>query len=411
MSVYSRWYKDGTIAATNGSPNVTGSNTYWATAGLNPGDIVKIGGVDYELLSVEDNTHITLATNFKGNTASGLGYSIVRNFTATSSAKVAAQAAGLMGDFERYIDKEMQKINGKSAYEVAVANGYTGTAAQWLESLKAAGEWSNASERITALEGTTATHTNSIATLDTKIAPFKSSSYIAHRLIYRGKNLGDTFTAAQSAAIRAGNFSDFYIGDYWRINNTNYFIVDIDYWLKAFNKDQNKAHHLVIMPGKYFEVPFIESGDLSGGYYNSYVRTQFIPEYEAKLAEIFGEDHLLRRYDLICNSVNANGDLSWVQVTDSCAEVLSWRMVMPSTQSLSMATHWASYHPHQFAYFQLAGPCSDISGNPWSIYYREAKNLTNIYRRVWGNPLNWAVANPSADGYDNKWTWLYFTLY
>lgn len=35
-----------------------------------------------------------------------------------------------------------------------------------------------------------------------------------HNALYRGKYLGDSLTAAQSAAIRAGTFEDLYIGDY-----------------------------------------------------------------------------------------------------------------------------------------------------------------------------------------------------
>ena len=183
MSNYTRWYKEGTIAVTKGSAAVVGTNTYWNTAGLNPGDIVKIAGVDYELASVTDNTHLTLASNYAGATASGLTYSIVRNFTATSGAQVAAQAAGLMGDVERYIDSDMQKINGKSAYEIAVANGYTGTQAQWLESLKAAGEWSSAKTRLdTDEEAITALQTLT----DNRTI---SNNAWAHKCIYRGEIL------------------------------------------------------------------------------------------------------------------------------------------------------------------------------------------------------------------------------
>ena len=36
-----------------------------------------------------------------------------------------------------------------------------------------------------------------------------------HNSIFRGKNLGDTLTAAQSAAIQANTFDDLFVGDYW----------------------------------------------------------------------------------------------------------------------------------------------------------------------------------------------------
>ena len=171
---YTRWWRDGTIAVTNNSNAVVGTSTYWATANINPGDIMKINGVDYEVHSVTDDTHLTLATNYTGEAASGLGYAIIRNFTSTTNAKVATQTSELMYDFAHFIDNEHSTITGKSAYEVARDNGYVGTESQWLdtltaygvakkggyagtqaewlESLKAAGEWDNASARLTDLE-------------------------------------------------------------------------------------------------------------------------------------------------------------------------------------------------------------------------------------------------------------------
>ena len=143
MSNYTRWYTDGEASPTNGSTTVTGKGTYWSSAGLNPGDMMTFdnGATFYEVAAVNSDTSITLGRAYGGNTSSGIAYAIVRNFTATMPSKIAAQTAELLGDFRKYIDTDMQKLTGKSAYEIAKANGYTGTEAQWLESLKAAGEW------------------------------------------------------------------------------------------------------------------------------------------------------------------------------------------------------------------------------------------------------------------------------
>lgn len=37
---------------------------------------------------------------------------------------------------KKYIDGSVQQTTGKSAYEIAVENGYTGTQTEWLDSLK-----------------------------------------------------------------------------------------------------------------------------------------------------------------------------------------------------------------------------------------------------------------------------------
>ena len=167
MSTYTRWYREGTVSATAGSNVITGTDTYWETAGLNAGDILKISGTDYEILGVTDNTHLTIAGTYNGTSITDASYSIVRNFTAHMPSRIAAQVSELLLDFTKYIDTNMQSIHGKSAYEVAVQNGYTGTEAEWLESLKAAGEW---------------------AELDARTDYFKSINWWTRNNLFRGKH-------------------------------------------------------------------------------------------------------------------------------------------------------------------------------------------------------------------------------
>ncbi len=73
------WYKTGTTTFTNGSPTVVGASTFWVDAGvLNPGDIVAApDGKFYEILSIQSNTGLTLASNYLGTTASGAAYAIM----------------------------------------------------------------------------------------------------------------------------------------------------------------------------------------------------------------------------------------------------------------------------------------------------------------------------------------------
>lgn len=244
---YTRWYRVGTANLTQGSKNITGSATYWLTAGLNPGDLFTIDGAQfYEVDSVTDNTHITLKTAYAGASVSGAGYSIVRNFTASLPAKIAANTAELLGDFAKYIDTDLQSIHGKSAYEVAVsngfvgteaqwldtltaygrakANGYNGTEAEWLESLKAAGEWTTLNNR-------------------TKFLTEVGDQGSFRNSIFRGKKLGDGApTAAQYAAIANGSFADMYLGDYWTIDGIKWRIAGFNYyWGSCCNTDEYLA--------------------------------------------------------------------------------------------------------------------------------------------------------------------------
>ena len=139
MSSYTRWYRDGSASPTAGSTNVTGNGTYWESAEINPGDLLTFdnGKSFYEIASVNSDTSITLATEYSGSTVSGAAYAIVRNFTATMPARIAAQVSECLGKYEKHINEETNTVRGKSAYEVAKDNGFVGTEAQWLETLKA----------------------------------------------------------------------------------------------------------------------------------------------------------------------------------------------------------------------------------------------------------------------------------
>jgi hypothetical protein len=61
----------GTVAVTNGSAAVTGTGTAFTTQ-LSAGRGVLINLVEYTVLSITDNTHMTLSVNYAGTSASGL---------------------------------------------------------------------------------------------------------------------------------------------------------------------------------------------------------------------------------------------------------------------------------------------------------------------------------------------------
>ncbi len=72
------WTTSGTISLTNGSAIVTGSGTTWASDGVTTGgDTLLIGGVLYQVLSVQSDTQLTLAANFAGTTVTGASYALI----------------------------------------------------------------------------------------------------------------------------------------------------------------------------------------------------------------------------------------------------------------------------------------------------------------------------------------------
>ncbi len=63
----------GTIAVTQESPSITGTGTLFTTE-LAEGDSISIGNEPYKIASILDNLHLTLTSNYAGNTQSGLPY-------------------------------------------------------------------------------------------------------------------------------------------------------------------------------------------------------------------------------------------------------------------------------------------------------------------------------------------------
>ncbi len=252
---YTRWYREGTITIEQDSVNVTGKNTNWNTAGLKPGDILgTTNSTQFEIDSIIDDTHLTLRVAYPSSTIRNHNYYIIRNFNASFGAQAAAQATALCSDVKRYIDGKQETLKGKSAYEVALddgfvgtqsewleslkgidgvngvagadgshgdsayiiatKNGYTGTEQEWLESLKAAGEWSELDARTT--DFVYATADSPMSTKYRSVIQRRNRQSFSGGFMY-GRYLGTTITAAQRECILNQTFSEFLIGDYWRI--------------------------------------------------------------------------------------------------------------------------------------------------------------------------------------------------
>lgn len=77
-------YTTGTITATNGSANVTGAGTAWATRGISPYQHILIDGTWYQVCTVTSDTAMTISPVFAGGTGGGKAYTIRRNWNAHS---------------------------------------------------------------------------------------------------------------------------------------------------------------------------------------------------------------------------------------------------------------------------------------------------------------------------------------
>ncbi|WP_234836873.1 pyocin knob domain-containing protein [Sinorhizobium meliloti] len=87
-------YVTGTVSVTAGSAVVTGTGTAWATALIAGGlfGLDSSNGNPVPILSVDSNTQLTLAKPWRGTTAAGQGYWIIRDTAYLQQQTVNAQA-------------------------------------------------------------------------------------------------------------------------------------------------------------------------------------------------------------------------------------------------------------------------------------------------------------------------------
>ena len=171
----------------------------------------------------------------------------------------------------------------------------------------------------------------------------ESSGAGLHNSFFRGKNLGSTFTAAQSAAIRAGTFDDLWVGDYWPMSVTykytdaneveqtatatvNFRIAGCDYYLRAGDAELT-THHIVIIPDtNLYTARMNATNTTEGGYVGSEMYTKNLARAKSLITAAFGAEHLLTHKEIMCNAV-ANGKPSGYAWLNSNVELMTEQMV------------------------------------------------------------------------------------
>lgn len=126
------WYRTGTVAVTNGSPNIVGTGTLMSSQAA-VGDIwIGPDLVDYEITSITDDTHWAIKQKngtaaYAGATAGAQLHAVIRNFTSTLPAQLASQLAALMTSYHVTMDELTAWLSGTGSVTVhdAVGNAYT----------------------------------------------------------------------------------------------------------------------------------------------------------------------------------------------------------------------------------------------------------------------------------------------
>lgn len=178
-----------------------------------------------------------------------------------------------------------------------------------------------------------------------------------HRKIFRGKNLGETFSVEQKAAVQNGSFEDLWIGDYWTISGINFRIADFDYWYGVGDTPFNQ-HHLVIVPDEPIsDIKMNESDTTTGGYTGCTGYTTAMTDIKSTIEAAF-EYAVLDRREYLVNAISGNMPSAgnWY---DSKVEFMNEPMVyggyiQTPASSASNVSHRTTCSKSQLALFSIA---------------------------------------------------------
>lgn len=145
---------------------------------------------------------------------------------------------------------------------------------------------------------------------------------------FRGKNLGNTLSTEQKAAILDGSFTGLWLGDYWEINDVKWRIADFDYWY-GYGDTKFTNHHLVIVPDTALGSAAMNSSSVTtGAYIGSQMYTTNMAAAKSSVQSAFSTVVLTHREFLI--NTTASGYPSAGAWTDASIDLMNEPMVYGS---------------------------------------------------------------------------------
>lgn len=154
-----------------------------------------------------------------------------------------------------------------------------------------------------------------------------------HNSLYRGKNLGASFTDEQKAQVAAGTFDDMWIGDYWVIGDVTWRIAHFDYWLHCGDTECTK-HHVVIVPDTcLYTAKMNDTNITTGAYVGSAMYTANLAAAKTTIENAFGSANILTHREHLANATKATADPTYESAGswyDSTVELMNECMVYGS---------------------------------------------------------------------------------
>lgn len=207
----------------------------------------------------------------------------------------------------------------------------------------------------------------------------------AHNSLFRGRNLGSTFTAAMSSSIQNGTFKDIFVGDYFIMGGVIYRVAGCNLLDKT-----TYGNNLCLVADTTVGTAKMNNSDTtSGGYADSIMRSTNISSIKSKIISAFNQSHVITYTDNLTNTVS-NGKVAAATSKSCTVELMSESMIF-GTNNWSTSGHEAGSINSQFPLFALAPEYKFISADYWLRNVVDASKFEIVNRS--GIPIS---SNASA---------------
>jgi len=146
--------------------------------------------------------------------------------------------------------------------------------------------------------------------------------------LYRGKNLGTSYTSAQQSQVASGKFLDLWVGDYWVINGTRYYIAAFNYYYNTGDTNLTTNHVTLVPAGNMYTHRMNPTNTTEGGYANSEMRTSGLDQAKTKIHADFA-GHVVNHKKFLSNATS-DGQASAATWLNSDVELMNEVMVYGS---------------------------------------------------------------------------------
>lgn len=190
------------------------------------------------------------------------------------------------------------------------------------------------------------------------VYPYGRAPGLLRRKIFRGANIGTSFTDKHKESIRNYTFDNMFIGDYFTINGHTWRIWDFIYWLGKGDTSCTTPHILVGPDSNLYSHAMNDTHTTEGGYRNSkMVSGGGLVQAKEMLDADFGSAHILIHRELLTNAVS-NGRPSSGEWIDSDIILMNEFMVyghsvfLPTSDGTTIPYNY-TIDTDQLAIFQL----------------------------------------------------------